>query len=94
MEWACDFHRFGRFSGSGRSSAAAGPTLTRGTVRFFDARKRFFGFITAADGRDVYVHRNFVKKGHKLFQGTQVEFVVAPTNRGTGLQAKKVKVVS
>ena len=34
----------------------------------------FFGFITADDGRDVYVHRNHVKKGHRLSTGTRVVF--------------------
>ena len=63
----------------------------RGTVRFFDARVRFYGFITADDGSDVYCHRNFVKKGHRLYPDTPVEFEIKPTPKG--LQARKVRVV-
>ena len=70
-------------------------TTTRGKVRFFDSRVRFFGFITADDGRDVYVHRNKVKKGQRLYPGTEVEFVVQASTRGkSGMEATKVKVVS
>ena len=73
------------------SGEAAAATTMRGSVRFFDARKRFFGFITAADGRDVYVHRNNVRKGHRLYPGCSVEFVVVTMPRGP--QARKVRVV-
>ena len=65
--------------------------VMRGAVRFFDGRKRYFGFITAEDGRDIYVHRNHVKKGHRLYPGTKVEFIVQSTPRGD--QAKKVRVI-
>ena len=74
------------------AAPASGPATTRGTVRFFDFRKRFFGFITAEDGRDIFCHRNHVKRGHRLFPGSTVEFIVTPSTRGAP-QAKKVKVV-
>ena len=64
-----------------------------GVVKFYDSRVRFFGFITAdADGSDIYVRRNNIKKGHKLYPGTAVEFEVENTSKTP--QAKKVKVVS
>ena len=72
--------------------AADGATM-RGTVRFFDARVKFFGFITAEDGSEVYVHRNRVKKGHRLYPGTKVEFEVRATGKRNP-EAAKVRAVA
>ena len=72
---------------------AAPGAKQRGVVKFYDARVRFFGFITAdVDGSDIYVRRNSIKKGHKLYPGTKVEFEVEKTSKAP--QAKKVKVLS
>ena len=66
--------------------------LVRGTVKFFDARVRMYGFVTP-DGsdEDIWFHRNYVKKGNKVYKGTQVEFKVVECPKGH--EARKVKVL-
>ena len=71
---------------------ASATATVRGCVRFYDARVRFYGFLTAEDGRDVHVSRNHIKKGHQLYPETPVEFEVLTAPRG--LQARKVRVVA
>ncbi len=51
-----------------------------GVVKWFDARKGF-GFITAADGREIYVRRRDVVRG-KLRRGQWVRFRLAQGSRG------------
>jgi CspA family cold shock protein len=57
--------------------------LMKGTVKWFDAGKGY-GFITAADGKDVFVHYSAILvEGYKsLAEGDQVEFEVKNGDRG------------
>ena len=54
-----------------------------GTVKWFNAEKGF-GFITGADGKDVFAHFSQIKKdGFKtLEEGQSVEFEITQGNRG------------
>ncbi|MGQ0612161.1 MAG: cold-shock protein [Planctomycetaceae bacterium] len=63
-----------------------------GQVKWFDNRKGW-GFITQADGEDVFVHyRNVVGDGFKsLKDGQQVEFDVVQGDKG--LHAENVRAV-
>ena len=64
----------------------------KGTVKWFDAGKGY-GFITAEDGKDVFVHYSAIQTdGYKsLAEGDQVEFEVKSGDRGQ--QAANVKKV-
>lgn len=63
-----------------------------GTVKFFNV-KEGWGFITRADGDDVFVHfRNIRGRGHRsLNEGQKVTFSVGTTEKG--LQAEDVAVM-
>jgi len=65
---------------------------TIGTVKFFNAEKGF-GFISRAEGNDVFVHySNIQGDGFKsLSEGQRVEFDVAPGRKGE--EAQNVRVV-
>ena len=65
---------------------------TTGTVKFFNAEKGF-GFISRAQGEDVFVHfSNIVGEGYKtLTEGQTVEFDVAPGRKGE--EAQNVRLV-
>jgi len=54
-----------------------------GTVKWFDDRKGY-GFITRADGKDVFVHfSNITREGFKsLKEGDKVSFDVQESERG------------
>ena len=62
-----------------------------GTVKWFNAEKGF-GFITAADGKDVFVHFTNIKaEGFRTLEENQaVTFEVQESDRG--LQAVEVVV--
>ncbi len=66
--------------------------MATGQVKWFDNRKGW-GFITQADGEDVFVHyRNVVGDGFKsLKDGQQVEFDVVQGDKG--LHAENVRAV-
>jgi cold shock protein len=66
--------------------------LTIGTVKFFNNDKGY-GFISRADGDDVFVHfSNIQSSGFKsLTEGQQVEFDVAPGRKGE--EAQNVRVI-
>jgi len=66
--------------------------MATGTVKFFNAEKGF-GFISRADGEDVFVHfSNIEGQGYKtLEEGQKVEFTVAPGRKGE--EAQKVTVI-
>jgi superfamily II DNA/RNA helicase len=60
-----------------------GPTMPTGTVKFFNAEKGF-GFITQAEGEDVFVHfSNIAGDGYRsLDEGQRVEFEIGPGRKG------------
>lgn len=66
--------------------------MIKGTVKWFNAEKGF-GFITAEDGKDVFVHFSQIQKeGFKsLEEGEQVEFEIVDGQKGP--QAANVQVV-
>lgn len=57
--------------------------MTTGKVKWFDDKKGF-GFISSAEGRDVFVHYSeIVAEGHKtLTEGQAVEFEVVQDAKG------------
>lgn len=63
--------------------------MTTGTVKWFDARKGY-GFITAEDGQDVFVHFSSIQsEGYRsLNDSEKVSFDV--DNGQKGLVAKNV----
>ncbi len=64
----------------------------RGTVKWF-SEKKGYGFITAEDGKDVFVHFSAIdSEGFRTIdEGQEVEFEV--TSGPKGLQASNVKRV-
>jgi len=60
----------------------------KGTVKFFNDKKGF-GFITAEDGKDVFVHNSELAEGSSLSKGDSVEFEVSQGDKGP--KAVKVK---
>ncbi len=53
----------------------------KGTVKFFNASKGF-GFITAEDGKDYFVHQSALAEGVILQDNDPVEFDVEEGDRG------------
>ena len=66
--------------------------MNRGTVKWFNNQKGY-GFITAEDGKDVFVHFSGLNmEGFKtLEEGASVEFDI--TDGAKGPQAVNVEVV-
>ncbi|BBJ28951.1 MAG: cold-shock protein [Mesoaciditoga sp.] len=62
----------------------------KGTVKWFDAKKGF-GFITAEDGTDIFVHYSAIQGGgyKELKENQKVTFDV--TEGPKGKQASNVK---
>ena len=52
-----------------------------GTVKFFNNLK-VFGFITAEDGKDYFVHQTGLKEGVTLHDNDSVTFDVAQGDKG------------
>lgn len=63
--------------------------MQEGTVKFFNETKGF-GFITADDSTDIFVHTSGLID--KIQQNDRVEFEVAQGRKG--LNAVNVKVIS
>lgn len=57
--------------------------VSRGTCKWFDSKKGY-GFITAEDGTDLFVHQSEIRaEGFRnLAEGEQVEFVIQTGNDG------------
>ena len=57
--------------------------MEKGTVKWFNATKGY-GFITRADGQDVFVHfKAIIQDGYKkLDEGDEVEFEVEEGAKG------------
>ena len=57
--------------------------MSQGTVKWFNEQKGF-GFITADDGRDYFVHHtSIIADGFKtLREGAEVQFKVEKGDRG------------
>lgn len=66
--------------------------MSKGTVKWFNNQKGY-GFITAEDGKDVFVHFSGLNmEGFKtLEEGASVEFDI--TDSAKGPQAVNVEVV-
>ncbi|MDN8549148.1 cold-shock protein [Microbacterium sp. NM3R9] len=64
--------------------------MTQGTVKWFNAEKGF-GFITMAEGQDVFVHySNIEMNGFRVLEeGQAVEFTVGTGQKGA--QAESVR---
>lgn len=62
-----------------------------GTVKWYNPEKAY-GFITAEDGQDLFVHRNSIAEGRSwLVDGQGVEFTVREGRKGP--EAADVRVV-
>jgi cold shock protein len=60
-----------------------------GKVKFFNEIKGF-GFITAEDGKEYFVHSSGLKEGTAISEGDSVTFEVEQGDRGP--KATKVEV--
>ena len=53
----------------------------KGTVKFFNEQKGF-GFISAEDGKDVFVHSSGLEEGLRLNENDEVTFDVEEGDKG------------
>jgi len=53
----------------------------KGKVKFFNEMKGY-GFITADDGNDYFVHQSGLQEGTTLNENDEVEFEVTDGDRG------------
>jgi CspA family cold shock protein len=83
--------KFPRPAPSNRTAPAAAGTSKSGkevgSVKWFNASKGF-GFITRANGEEIFVHFRSINGQRSLRDGQKVEFAV--TNGSKGLQAEDV----
>ena len=60
----------------------------KGNIKWYNARKGY-GFITAEDGKEVFIHRTAIPAETSLNEGDEVQFEIENSERGP--QAKNVK---
>jgi len=68
-----------------------------GTVKWFDAANKGFGFITPdKGGEDIFVHMDAVKKGglRDLREGDKVQFVKIPGKKPGQFKAEIVEAAT
>ena len=53
----------------------------KGKIKFFN-ESNGFGFISAEDGKEVFVHKSALDEGMTLDEGDSVEFDVEQGDRG------------
>ena len=74
------------------STTAPSSERYSGTIKWFNFKKGF-GFISQANGEEIFVHFRALEHGDKraLQEGQQVEFDITETDKG--LQAERVVVI-
>ncbi|NJN81772.1 MAG: cold shock domain-containing protein [Caldilineaceae bacterium] len=68
-----------------------GENRERGLVKWYNVRKRY-GFITRAEGADLFVHGSALSKASRLHPGDLVEFDVEADPRGPTARSVKILV--
>ncbi|MBU0762551.1 MAG: cold shock domain-containing protein [Candidatus Altiarchaeota archaeon] len=64
--------------------------MTDGTVKFFNNAKNF-GFITADDGKEYFVHGTGLKDNINIKEGDKVSFDIVEGERGP--KAENVRLI-
>jgi cold shock protein len=78
-----------------RSTVPRGRMMPTGTVTFFSG-ERGFGYVKPDDGgADVFVHHTAMtpRLRYSIVEKQRIAFDVAPDRRGSGLQARNIKLI-